>query len=138
MPCCRRSSEGNRPASEPAMRAEVVGITTVYGLFAALFGGVLVKLIDGRTRLKTKQIDMGAELRDDLYREIEGLRSELAKSRDVISAIEKEREAWRARYYKSLEGISPLRAENRGLQEEVQHLTAKVKRMEESAIRKQK
>lgn len=98
--------------------------TLIGSLASAFLGGVLTKIVDVRSRRSVKELDLGTALRDDLYKEVTDLRGEIDKK-------EAECNAWRDRYYEQLAQLAPLRGEVRALQE-------KIKRLEESDLRRQK
>lgn len=102
----------------------------IVGLGGALFGGAVTKLIERLLPNADKRIDADAQLRKELWEEIETLRTRLAESEQTfrqrlteseqifhqrlaesdrrISELEGQSTEWRERYFKLLEKYNSL------------------------------
>lgn len=80
------------------------GTGTLIALLSAVGGGFLAKLVDSRSRLKTKQIDVAAELRDDMW-------AQNIEFERRIKACQEECDAWRKRYYQQYEAFIDIRTQ---------------------------
>ena len=89
---------------------EILGPGTVLGVVGAAAAGALAKWIDSRVKLKTKQIDVGSELRDDLWEQVRGCEERL-------KAAQCDCDEWRKRYYDQYESFIEQRRELRRYQD---------------------
>lgn len=83
---------------------EIIGTGTILGVAGAAAAGAVAKWIDSRSKMKTKQIDVGSELRDDLWEQVRGCEERLRKQQEDC-------DAWRKRYYDQYEAFIEQRRE---------------------------
>lgn len=81
---------------------DIPGGTTIGAILGAAATGVIAKLIDVRGRRQTKQIDIAAELRDDLWAQTQVYEQRLEKCKT-------ECDEWRERYNKARDDYYEMR-----------------------------
>lgn len=75
-------------------------------LIGTIFGGAGLKIIEAWLGKAKQRQDHGAQIREELRKEVIGLREELAKSKVEELRLETEVEAWRSKYYDQFVTIS--------------------------------
>lgn len=68
-------------------------------VIGTIFGGAGLKIIEAWLGKAKQRQDHGAEIREELRKEVIGLREELAKAKVEELRLETEVEAWRSKYY---------------------------------------
>lgn len=77
---------------------------TLFALIGAVFAGAGVKLVEKLLGRKKEQVDLAADIREELRKDLAAVKSELQR-------VENELDDWKKKYYAQIEHMIELKTE---------------------------